>query len=174
MTTFALDTASGIRLDLDAPRAGDIKLSDVAAALSKICRFGAQATRFYSVAQHSILVADLVERAGHSEVALAALHHDSHEAFACDLPTPLKRRINAESNGYYSRLCGLLDAAIDEAFGIVGVRREPGAEAIIKAADEKALLIESRELLQTAAGDFGPTDGSRMTRWPRYRTWANC
>ena len=100
VTGLPLDTASGVRLDLDDPRPDDITLSDVAAALSKTCRFGAQARSFYSVAQHAVLVADLVEDAGHPELALAALHHDSHEAYACDLATPLKHRIDAASGGY--------------------------------------------------------------------------
>ena len=147
MTGLPLDTASGVRLDLDDPRPDDITLSDVAAALSKTCRFGAQARSFYSVAQHAVLVADLVEDAGHPELALAALHHDSHEAYACDLPTPLKRRIDAASGGYCSRLCDALDAAIHEAFGISGFRDDPLAAEVIKAADEQALLIESQDLL---------------------------
>ena len=87
------------------------------------------------------------EDAGHPELALAALHHDSHEAYACDLPTPLERRIDAASGGYYSRLCDALDAAIDEAFGISGLRDDPLAAEVIRAADEQALLIESQDLL---------------------------
>lgn len=125
MTGFALDTASGVRLDLDNPRPEQILLADVAGALSRICRFGAQTRAFYSAAQHAVLVAELVETAGHPEFALAALHHDSHEAFACDLPSPLKRRINAASDGYYERLCDSLDRAINVAFGIGPAGSDP-------------------------------------------------
>ena len=159
MSRLSLDTASGVRLDLDAPQPQDIRLSDIAGALAKICRFGAQTTRFYSVAQHAVLVAGLVEAGEHPEFALAALHHDSHEAFACDLPTPLKRRIDAESGGYYERLCESLDTAIDAAFEIEGVRGDAVAAGVIKAADERALLIESRELLH---------DGGRGLRADRH------
>jgi len=81
------------------------------------------------VAQHSVLVAKLVAEAGRADLALVALHHDSHEAFACDLPTPLKRRLDAESNGYYKRLTDKLDAAIDASFGIEGLRRDPAVAA---------------------------------------------
>jgi 5'-deoxynucleotidase YfbR-like HD superfamily hydrolase len=59
-------------------------------ALAKICRFGAQTKHFYSVAQHALLVRRLVLDAGHDDLELIALHHDSHEAFVGDLPTPLK------------------------------------------------------------------------------------
>lgn len=147
MTRDALDTASGVRLDLDAPRPADIRLSDVAGALSRICRFGGQAQTYYSVAQHAVLVAELVERAGHPELGLAALHHDSHEAFACDLPSPLKRRINAASDNYYEKLCQSLDRAIDTAFGIGDLRADPAVVEIIKDADQRALLLEARKLL---------------------------
>jgi hypothetical protein len=57
-----LDTASGRQVDLDAPKADQIDVEDIASALSKICRFGAQATRFHSVAQHALLVRYFVER----------------------------------------------------------------------------------------------------------------
>jgi 5'-deoxynucleotidase YfbR-like HD superfamily hydrolase len=30
----------------------------------------------------------VAQRMGRPDLARAALHHDSHEAFACDLPTP--------------------------------------------------------------------------------------
>lgn len=142
-----LDTASGKRVDLDAPRPEQIELSDIAGGLSRICRFGAQSFSFYSVAQHAVLVASLVEAGPHPELALAALHHDSHEAFACDLPTPLKDRINAESNGYYDALCCRLDDAIDARFGILGVRRQAESKHVIKEADNQALLIEAHVLL---------------------------
>lgn len=158
---LALDTASGVRIDLNAPRPQDIRLGDVAAALSKICRFAAQATSFYSVAQHAVLVASLVEGEGHPHLALAALQHDSHEAYVGDLPTPLKRRLDAESGGYYGRLCQSLDAAIEKAFGIDGVHDDPVAIGIIKAADKQALFMEARILLH---------DGGEGIRGDRQRT----
>lgn len=161
MDRLALDTASGVRIDLNAPRPQDIRLGDVAAALSKICRFAAQATSFYSVAQHAVLVASLVEGEGHPHLALAALHHDSHEAYVGDLPTPLKRRLDAESGGYYGRLCQSLDAAIEKAFGIDGVHDDPVAIGIIKAADKQALFMEARILLH---------DGGEGIRGDRQRT----
>ena len=82
---YIIDTASGVRLDLDDPRPEDIQIEDVAGGLSKVCRFGAQPREYYSVAQHALLVRQLVVEAGHPELALAALHHDSHEAYVCDL-----------------------------------------------------------------------------------------
>jgi hypothetical protein len=110
---FFLTTSSGRSVNLSDPRPEDIFAEDIARALSKICRFGAQATSFYSVAQHALEVAHRVPDA----LRLAALHHDSHEAFAGDLPTPLKRLISA-SSPVYDDLCKRLDAAIGSAFSI--------------------------------------------------------
>jgi uncharacterized protein len=75
-----LDTVSGRKLDLDDPKPDQICLEDIASALSKVCRFGAQPKRFYSVAQHAVHVSRMVEDGGRPDLALAALHHDSHEA----------------------------------------------------------------------------------------------
>jgi hypothetical protein len=101
---YIIDTASGMRLDLDDPRPEDIRIEDVAGGLSKVCRFGAQAREYYSVAQHALLVRRLVVKVGHPELALVALQHDSHEAHLCDIPSPLKRKISAINNAY-KRVC---------------------------------------------------------------------
>jgi uncharacterized protein len=46
----------------------------------------------YSVAQHSVIVSELVERRGGAEDAFAALMHDATEAYLGDMPHPIKRR----------------------------------------------------------------------------------
>jgi len=77
-----LTTYSGRQLDLDNCTPQAIFIDDIASALSKICRFGAQARRFYSVAQHALLGQDiLLGDLGRADLSLFALHHDSHEAF---------------------------------------------------------------------------------------------
>src|SRR5918996_968485 len=97
---YIIDTASGVRLDLDNPRPEDVRIEDVAGGLSKVCRFAAQPLEYYSVAQHALLVQRLVVEAGHVELALVALHHDSHEAYLCDIPKPLKSKISADTDVY--------------------------------------------------------------------------
>jgi len=89
-----------VRLDLDNPRPEDIQIEDVAGGLSKVCCFGAQAREYYSVAQHALLVRQLVVEAGFPQLALAALPHDSHEAYLCDIPSPLKKKIRVRTNAY--------------------------------------------------------------------------
>jgi uncharacterized protein len=143
---YIIDTASGVRLDLDDPRPQDIRIEDVAGGLSKVCRFGAQPREYYSVAQHALLVQRLVVEAGHHQLALAALHHDSHEAYVCDIPKPLKNKISA-INEAYEVVCDELDLAIAKAFGIEWPEHDSPQQRAIKHADGQALLIEAARLL---------------------------
>ncbi len=146
---YVINTTSGALLDLADPDPAAICLEDVAAALSKVCRFGAQTTRFYSVAQHAVLVQRLVVEAGNPELSLAALHHDSHEAFAGDMPTPLKRMLGRQ----YADVCNRLDDAIGQALGIGWPERGSPEAAAIKRADDRALEIEGAELLPNWRAD---------------------
>lgn len=73
-----------------------ISVRSIADTLSKLCRFGGRTKRFYSVAQHSVLVADLVDVVTDFEnpmLSLAALMHDAAEAFLGDIVTPIKREL---------------------------------------------------------------------------------
>lgn len=66
---------------------------DIARALANQCRFGGHSREFYSVAQHSVYVALLVEQhGGDVEDVFAALMHDAAEAYLGDMPHPLKHR----------------------------------------------------------------------------------
>ena len=84
-------TATGKRFHVLNPTAPEIDPFDIAFALSNICRFTGHVD-FYSVAQHSLLVRDLVKLKGGSPVdQLWALLHDSAEAYISDLNSPVKR-----------------------------------------------------------------------------------
>jgi len=77
---------SGIIVDLLNPTPDMIDINDIASALSKICRFGGHPNDFYSVAQHSVIVASL----GPSYLCKEALLHDAAEAYLGDVIKPLK------------------------------------------------------------------------------------
>lgn len=80
---------SGTMFSYNDPVASDVKIDDIAAALSKICRFAGHLPYFYSVAQHAVNASYIVE----PEFAFTALMHDTAEAFTNDLPTPLKHAV---------------------------------------------------------------------------------
>jgi|SRR6185312_5486199 len=121
---------SGIPINLRCPRPEDIDIRDIAAALSKICRFGGHSRTFYSVAQHSILVAHLTLES----MAGIGLLHDAAEAYLGDVIKPLKVILG---DGYAS-LEASFERAIFRKFGLPIEHK-----AIIKEADELALEIEN-------------------------------
>lgn len=88
-----ITTQSGRRLALPELHVNDVSLRDVVHALSMQCRFNGHVRDFYSVAEHSVLVANLAER-DHgfgSDISRCALLHDAVEAYVGDFPAPLKR-----------------------------------------------------------------------------------
>ena len=88
------------------PSTDDVSIIDIARALSMQCRFNGHVKRFYSVAEHSVLVSRIVEadydvmaRGKHpyegedyrrANLCLAALLHDGSEAYLGDMVRPLK------------------------------------------------------------------------------------
>ncbi|AIM40606.1 hypothetical protein [Vibrio phage VpKK5] len=83
-----LITISGGRLaDLHNLTLDDMDIRIIGKALSKLCRFGGHTDKFYSVAQHSVLVSKLLP----PSLAFAGLMHDASEAFVMDMPKPIKR-----------------------------------------------------------------------------------
>lgn len=150
-------TKSGRRLDLHDPRAVDVGRPDVIAGLTGTCRFAAQTEVFYSVAQHAIMVADLVEcwldpwqlelpEEARSAVLLAALHHDSHEAFMSDLPAPVKRLLPG-----YEDIARKLDRAVHEAVGLALDLERTGAGTLIDRGDMAARCVEAEAIIPRAS-----------------------
>ncbi|WP_158784985.1 HD family hydrolase [Pantoea sp. BAV 3049] len=118
-----------------------ICIEDIAAALSNICRFTGHVPEFYSVAQHSVLVSDLVP----PEFAFEALMHDAAEAYCNDIAAPLKQLLPDYRNVIQS-----VESAIAVKYGLpLEMSRE------VKHADLVMLATERRE--------FGLDDG---TPWP--------
>lgn len=116
------------------PRADEVKLTDIAHQLAKICRFGGATLDFYSVAEHSLRVADLVP----PELRLQALLHDAAEAYCGDVVRPLKRNLAG-----YDAMESRIAFAIGEKFGVDLVNLHP----LVIQADNEMLAVEFRDLL---------------------------
>lgn len=72
-------------------RPDEIDIRDIAHSLAMQCRYAGHCLRFYSVAEHSVLIARWLKEAGYShEVQLAGLMHDAPEAYLVDVPRPIK------------------------------------------------------------------------------------
>lgn len=87
--TFKRMFPSGIYVDMLHPQDAKIEIRDIAWSLSMQCRFGGCCRHFYSVAQHSLMVSELVP----PEFALLGLMHDAHEAYIQDINTGFKKSL---------------------------------------------------------------------------------
>lgn len=114
-------------------RPEDIDPADIAHALSMLCRYGGHTRKFYSVAEHCVLMS----RAVAPEHALWALLHDATEAYLIDLPSPIKRTLPD-----YAEAEGKLMLAIAERFGL-----DPVEPHEVKQADRSILADECLELM---------------------------
>ena len=120
------------------PHPADVCLTDIAASLAKQCRFAGHVRTHYSVAEHSVLVSQVVPR----EHALQALMHDATEAYCVDIPRPLKRGLGS----VYADIEELNWLAICEHFNI-----ESQMHPCVKRADDAVLMAE-RDALCAQSG----------------------
>jgi uncharacterized protein len=138
---------SGARFYPMDPRPEDINPEDIAHALSMLCRYGGHVDRFYSVAEHCVLMSEAVA----PEYALAALLHDATEAYVVDVPRPMKRYLSNYADieaGVWNAICLRFRVAGD-------------LPAEVKDADNRILLTErdalmSRTVYQWAQDGLAP------------------
>jgi len=137
---YHVATFSGLYVNLLAPAPESISLYDIAHALSNEPRFGGHTSKFYSVAQHSVLVSNLVPQ----EYALEGLLHDAHEAYCKDLPAPLKDALSKDGRDTYRSIEKALDTVIRLKFGLPSDVSSQVAEA-----DMTARASEAKVLMKT-------------------------
>lgn len=135
---YNMVTASGGVFWPSAPSVFDVRIADVAAQLSRICRFNGalkKGIQIYSVAQHSCIVADNLP----PELQLAGLLHDAAEAYVGDMIKPIKAAL-PDYCALENRVLEVLSIAF----------KVPLAELnhpLIKEADLRAVVTERRDLL---------------------------
>lgn len=134
------------------PRPSEVRILDIAHSLAMRCRYGGHCTRFYSVAEHSVLVSRHVP----PEHALWGLLHDAAEAYSADVPRPLKRCLRdwgAIESGIMATVCARFSLGTSE----------PGPVKAIDLAitsDERAALMADCE---RDWGDLPEPIGAQIT-----------
>jgi 5'-nucleotidase len=123
----------------------DIDPDDIAHALSLICRYGGHVTRYYSVAEHSVLLSHAVA----PEDALWALLHDAAEAYVGDMVRPLKYLIPR-----FRAIERELMVVICDRFGL-----NPVCPAAVKAADTRIMIDERATLLAPSQQPWTSLEG---------------
>lgn len=153
---------SGRRLDLLDPSPLDIEIEDIALGLSRVARWNGQTVgdHGFSVAQHSLLVLDILEASvsrPSRSLRRAALLHDASEFVTADLITPFKAVLGTS----YRALEKRVQAAVHLRFGLPAELDSDWAAAI-KRADRDAAFREAIDL----AG-FGEAEARRIFRYRR-------
>ena len=145
MNMPAVSTKSGRRVSLLNPSPSQIVIGDIAHGLAHQCRFNGQTNKFYSVAQHSVLVASILPR----ELRLAGLLHDASEAYLGDVVQPLKDLL-PEYQAIEVKFCEILG----ERFGVNLLHNDA-----IKHADLVVLATERRDLMPMDTADWSSIAG---------------
>lgn len=115
------------------PRPDDIHIEDIAHGLANICRFGGHCKSFYSVAQHSLIVANELPQS----LRFCGLMHDATEAYIGDMVRPLKYQIPQ-----FREIEENLWRVIAEKFGLPEV-----IPSDVKTVDDAVLMTERRDIL---------------------------
>ena len=158
-----LQTVSGRWVNPFDPDPDQIDIGDIARALANQCRFGGHCRVFYSVAQHSVIVSELVEqRGGDTEDVFAALMHDAGEAYLGDMPHPLKHR--SPLGAAFKEAEDHLEHAIREHFRI-----KPDVPEIKRV--DRALLATERGAFSSISWDWPELEGVEpldleLEAWP--------
>lgn len=124
------------------PRVEEIHIEDIAHALSLICRYTGHCNFFYSVAQHSIGVQEILKKFGYdAQIQLYGLLHDASESYICDIPRDIKRNMPE-----YKKIEKNIQNTIWKAFNLP----EPLNEVylLIKQADNTMLRCEAKTLMK--------------------------
>lgn len=153
-----MQTISGRKFFPTDIKKSEFHICDIAHALSQLNRFGGHARFPYSVAQHSVLVSEIVEElGGHLDTILLGLMHDATEAYLVDVPSPIKpllRGYKDLENWVFDEIVKQLDLPTLDTNDI-------GLPHLVKEADGIALVTEASQLV---VGD--------VSDWPAFKQFA--
>lgn len=144
-TPDCIRTHTGLYINVFKPTPEMVCIEDIAHGLSHVCRFAGQTPKFYSVAQHCILMSELAPTSLKFEV----LMHDASEAYLGDMPKPIKNRMD-----FYSQIEDGLMRVIAKKFGFqYPISKE------VKVLDQYMLEWEWSRLMLESDRYLGPVSG---------------
>lgn len=136
-----------------------VDINDIAHQLSQINRFTGATSRPYTVAEHSILCAQLADRYGLPKpIQRACLLHDAHEAYLGDMATPIKialRYMRPDGFGCESAWDDLENLHAAHVAASLSIDQDEATQAHVKQIDTIALAHEKATI--------GPPD---TEAWP--------
>lgn len=131
-------TYTGKRFYLLSPSEEDFSLTDIAHSLSMQCRYNGHTAYFYSVAEHSLLLARYVAGLGLPPGdQMEALMHDAAEAYTGDLTRPTKDCIP-----HFHDVEAAVDAVLRRRFGLQDYRPD-----WLYDLDQRIVVDEKRHLM---------------------------
>lgn len=136
-----ITTFGGTHIVPTSPAAEEIHITDIAHALSLICRGNGHVKTFFSVGQHCINCALEARERGYTDrLVLACLLHDASEAYMSDVPRPFKPFLK-EYRIFEDRL---LDVIYEKYLGSPLTGEE---QKLLKEIDDALLYYDLLELL---------------------------
>jgi hypothetical protein len=154
-----IETYTGRRFSVMNPTPDQVCINDIGHALAHLCRFNGHCKKFYSVAQHSILVSQWCL----PENQWWALLHDASEAYLCDIPRPIKQFLPE-----YKKLEEKYQRVIAEAFDLSWPMPDEVKEldSMILRVEHRDVMnyqgnewaVDSQPLLEMKIGDLWPPD----------------
>lgn len=151
-------THSGNKFWPTNPSINDLDIYDIAHSLSMQCRYNGHTNRFYSVAEHSVLVA----RALPPKLALWGLLHDAAEAYVGDMVRPLKRQL-PQFSIIEDQILLLLAVKYDLPWPMPAEVHEVDNRILL---DERAALLRTGGHRWDEALEALEPLGVRVTGWP--------
>lgn len=125
----------------------EFDIEDIAHALSLCCRYNGHVNKFYSVAEHSVLLSDFVYNHYGTKLyeawggwtykkSLQLLMHDASEAYISDMPAPMKQLLPD-----FNHMEDYVERAIFEYFDI------PLPDQFVKELDTRILIDERTQAM---------------------------
>ena len=117
----------------------NISIKDIAHNLSMQCRYNGACPNFYSVAEHSVIVSEMLDSLPQDAIRLGLLH-DAHEAYIGDIVRPVKNILGCSD---FDNLSKKIDMQIFQKYSLGSVAKQ--WSLIVKEMDDLLLAIESQK-----------------------------